>query len=428
MVPMDLADRLNNAVAHEIIEVPRGVYEINWCTVKVPITLVGHGRVIVKNVASVAARALRFSGEGYFHCHNLQFHGFKRAIELYPGFRTGAGDSEIISINDCTFDDCLTGIYGAYSSNHDVLGSINRLKMKNLTIRNSSHHGISIGCRSKHTSLLDSYVDGSLETAVRLGIATPRSPNPDDDFQNIRINGCDIRNTKSDHKVQAVLLMGRSIRVSDTHFEDNKVVPPYGIPVGHTSQHCSIYTKGSQVLVSGCDFHRAAGVMIKKAHDKAAKATITNNFFNSDLGSVDEYTLNEAEKWGVQAVSCTTADLIVAHNRIYGMEMAIGSIAGRSIVKDNKFRDNVVTEHWAHVGRTSIHWNSIDPNIHDVKDNDFDPSITDSPWYWRPLVQSSAAAVSTQSMSDFDAFDQDMEGTTQVFEDDPEVIKELEQG
>ena len=95
---IDLRNRLNNATPHEYIPVSPGTYEISWATIKVPITLVGIGRVVFKNpVGSKPVRAFRYSGgaqgdeKAYFHCENINFEGYNRAIEIYPGYRTGYG-------------------------------------------------------------------------------------------------------------------------------------------------------------------------------------------------------------------------------------------------------------------------------------------------------------------------------------------------
>lgn len=391
----DLRKRLNNAIPHEYIQVSPGTYEIGWCTIKVPVTLVGIGRVVFKNpVGSKPVRAFRYSGgaqgdeKAYFHCENINFEGYNRAIEIYPGHRTGAGNSEKVSIIGCEFDNCERAIYGAYSADRNVLGIIDFVEFRNLKLRNSGNRAIAFGSPFRYGVVTDTSILGANQIAISMGVPTPRSPDPAAEFQNILVDRCEVENVSDDHKVQAILLMGRSIKVTNSHFGNNRVLPPYGIKVAHTSQHCSIYTKGSQVQVSGCDFHTAAGVMIKGSgyNDRPAQAIITGNFFNSTLGSTTSYTLNEADRWGVQAVSVTSGNILVSNNRIYGMEIAVGSGDGRAIIADNTFRKSIIVRHWDHTAKTVIHYNSIDQNQHDIRGNSFDPESTDNPVYWRPII------------------------------------------
>ncbi len=376
-------NKLNNATPHQVIEVPSGVYDIYDCHIKVPITLVGGSRTIFKNRNdNPQKRAFRFRGQGYFHCENINFLNYHNAIELYPGYQNGAGDSDFINLENCTFNNCHTAILGGYSSDSNKIGGINRLLIKNLRVTNSRGYGIFIICRYKYALLSDIYVDGASQSAIVMGVPVPRSSNPDKEFGNVVISRCDIRNVTDERKVQALLLRGRSIRVVDTHFENNIVIPTSSsAPVGHTSSYASIYTKGKQILISGCDFHNSAGVMIKKTADPhISQAIITNNMFNSDIDPL----YNEANQWGVQAVSCTTGQLTVAHNKVFGMEVVLGRFTRRSIVKDNLFRETPITKHWGNKGRTAITHHSVCEHFHDIKENDFDLT-SDNPIYWHPL-------------------------------------------
>lgn len=404
-MPINVEDLLNNAEVNDIITIPAGVYEVSGANIKVPITLIGEGRVIFQSpITEADTVAFRYSGGSgvtepmaRFHVENIDFYDYtgQGAIEIFPGFLTGAGDTERLSIHGCSFENCTTCIYGAYDEDTEIIGSIDYLDMRDISMRNVDR-GIFMSTMFRYCALTDSSVIGATNQAVSIGQATPMSPDPDSEFQNILVDGCDIEDVVNGSVMQAMLLLGHSVKVANSHFKNNKVVPPYGTPVTHNSNYVSVYTKASKVIITNNDFLDAAGIIIKNAPelidpDNTSEAIITNNIMDSHLVPVlaDGTIPIEADEWGVQAISSTGAgSMIVMGNMIFGMEVTIPVVTNRSIFVNNMFFRTPLTKHFGRLGREAIFHESQNRDKHDIRGNVYDPTQqVDTGVFWRPVVK-----------------------------------------
>lgn len=399
-MPLNVKALLENAEINETIIIPPGTYVVSKARITVPLTLIGEGRVVFQGLTGNSDTGVSYRGGAgvtepmaRFHVENINFENYDGiALGWAPGFLTGGGDTERISIHNCSFENCDTCIHGDYNTDPDLFGDIDYIDMRDIEMRNVDR-GILMLSTFRYCALTNSSVTNATNQAVFLGNTTARSPDPDSEFENILVDGCIIENVTNATVMQALLMFGHSVKVTNTHFKDNVAFPG---PVGHTSHYASVYTKASKVIATGNTFLDAAGLILKGAPnlvdpDNTTEAIVTGNIFDSHLVPVDgNGVVDPAKTWGVQALSSTTpGSVIFTNNMVLGMEVILPTFTNRSIIANNIFFRTPLTGHFAKIGREAIFHESASRDKHDIRDNIFDSTqLVDTGVYWHPSLDS----------------------------------------
>lgn len=383
MITQTIRQRLNNASPNEVIYVPSGSHNVHSVTIKVPITLIGVGNVEFYNGGGDSnARAFRFTGSGRFHVANISFRaGYRRTIELYPGYRTPSAPSESIRVENCRFDGCETAVKGSYNADPDVIRPTDTIDLRNLSITNTTDKSIQMMVPAKRVTVKDVCIDGAVDLGIQIGVPFPRCPDPAVAWPNIVVQNCHVANVVngSNIRMYGITLIGGRVSVLNTELMNNRITN--GDP-GGTSNYAGIYTKARYIQVADCYFNRSAGVILKAdARVRSGRGIVHGNVFVSDLDASQDREVY-ANRWGVQAMSTTSSFIHGYGNYIEGMEVTLGSYADRSIIRDNVFRKTPLVRHWGHEARTGITFEAPTRDYHDVYDNDFDPESTDANVYW----------------------------------------------